>query len=149
MIGSWCGGKPRWLRKRQSKRKQNRENRLRKKKEKEIGGPEVQDKGVDEVLDDELVAPRVARNRRAARSKAVSESGPDDRTQELSGLGVTEQVHVVKRLLKQVERKLRDGDVRASLGDYIRLVQLHKELDEETPREIKVTWVDPKETEAK
>jgi hypothetical protein len=50
---------------------------------------------------------------------------------------------VVKKLLKNIEEKLSGEDVKASLGDYIRLVQLHKELDEEAPRQIKVTWVEP------
>lgn len=50
---------------------------------------------------------------------------------------------VVKRLLKKLEEQMGGGEVKASLGDYIRLVQLHKELDEEAPREIRVTWVDP------
>ena len=50
---------------------------------------------------------------------------------------------VVKKLLKKLEKQMGGGEVKASLGDYIRLVQLHKELDEEAPKEIKVTWVDP------
>jgi hypothetical protein len=53
------------------------------------------------------------------------------------------QATVVKKLLKNMEEKLGGKDVKASLGDYIRLVQLQKELDEEAPREIKVTWVEP------
>ena len=53
------------------------------------------------------------------------------------------QAAVVKKLLKNLEKKLTGDQVKASLGDYIRLVQLHKELDEESPREIKVTWVEP------
>ena len=44
-----------------------------------------------------------------------------------------------------MEEKLSRKDVKASLGDYIRLVQLQKELDDEAPREIKVTWVDQPE----
>jgi len=47
-----------------------------------------------------------------------------------------------------VEEKLSRKDAKASLGDYIRLVQLQKELDDEAPREIKVTWVDHPEQEA-
>ena len=50
---------------------------------------------------------------------------------------------VVKRLLRKLEEQMGGGEVKASLGDYIRLVQLHKELDQESPREIKVTWVEP------
>jgi hypothetical protein len=55
---------------------------------------------------------------------------------------------VVRKLLKTVEEKLGGKDMKASLGDYIRLVQLQKELDDETPREIKVTWVENPEAEA-
>jgi hypothetical protein len=41
-------------------------------------------------------------------------------------------------------------EISASLGDYIRLVQLYRELEEEEPKEVKVTWVDPDpETEKK
>jgi len=58
------------------------------------------------------------------------------------------QAGVVKELLKKVEKKLSDDDVKATLGDYIRLVQLQKELDEEEPKEIKVTWVEPEKTES-
>lgn len=52
---------------------------------------------------------------------------------------------MVKQLLKKLEEQMGGGEMKASLGDYIRLVQLHKELDEESPREIKVTWVEPAE----
>jgi acid stress-induced BolA-like protein IbaG/YrbA len=63
-----------------------------------------------------------------------------------SGESAKNHATVVKKILKKVEQKLSADDVKASLGDYIRLVQLHKELDEEAPREIKVTWVEPKGT---
>jgi len=49
----------------------------------------------------------------------------------------------VKKILKKVEAKLKSDEVKATLGDYIRLVQLEKELTEEEPRDIKVTWVEP------
>lgn len=40
--------------------------------------------------------------------------------------------------------KLKSDDVKATLGDYIKLVQLQKELGEdEQPREIRVTWIEP------
>jgi len=50
----------------------------------------------------------------------------------------------VKQLLEKMEAKLGGRNVKASLGDYIRLMQLHRELEEEEPRDITVTWVDPK-----
>jgi hypothetical protein len=55
---------------------------------------------------------------------------------------------VLTRLLRNVEKKLSGKEVKATLGDYIKLVQLQKELDEEQPREIKVTWVEAKETKS-
>lgn len=55
---------------------------------------------------------------------------------------------MVKKLLKQVERKLSENEVKVTLGDYIRLVQLEKELEEDEPREIKVTWVNPEENDS-
>jgi hypothetical protein len=54
------------------------------------------------------------------------------------------QAAVVDKLLKNVEKKLAGKDVKATLGDYIKLVQLQAELEEEEPRDITVTWVDPK-----
>ena len=49
----------------------------------------------------------------------------------------------IANLLKKVEEKLEEDTSKASLGDFIRLVQLERELaDEETPREIRVRWVE-------
>jgi hypothetical protein len=50
------------------------------------------------------------------------------------------QAEIVSELIAQVEEKLKGPDVKVTLADYIRLVQLRKELDDETPREIRVTW---------
>jgi hypothetical protein len=46
-------------------------------------------------------------------------------------------------LLKKVEARLEKGDVKATVADYIRLVQLQKEMEEDEPTEIRVTWVEP------
>lgn len=50
-------------------------------------------------------------------------------------------------MLERVEQKLGEGDVKATVADYIRLVQLQKELADEAPGEITVTWVDPERSE--
>jgi hypothetical protein len=60
-----------------------------------------------------------------------------------------ERAGVLKRLLKNVEKKLSGKEMKATLGDYIKLVQLQKELDEEQqPKEIRVTWVEAEETKS-
>ena len=49
----------------------------------------------------------------------------------------------IGELIKKVETGLKKGTVKASVADYIRLFQLQKELDDDEPAEIKVTWVEP------
>ena len=56
------------------------------------------------------------------------------------------QAQAVKHMLTRIETKMKGDQMKATLGDYIRLVQLHKELDDESPKEIRVTWVEPAET---
>jgi hypothetical protein len=52
----------------------------------------------------------------------------------------------ISQLLSQIEDKLGADMGKATLGDFIKLMQLERELEEdEQPREIKVTWVEPKE----
>ena len=67
---------------------------------------------------------------------------------ELAGMAKTEtnggRAQVIKGVLEKMEEQMTGDGMKATMGDYIRLVQLHKELDEESPREIKVTWVEPK-----
>ena len=41
-----------------------------------------------------------------------------------------------------MEAKLGADSGKATLGDYIRLVQLQKELEDEEPRDITVQWVE-------
>jgi hypothetical protein len=55
---------------------------------------------------------------------------------------------VVKNMLTKLEAQIAKDQMKATVGDYIRLVQLHKELDDESPKEIKVTWVEPARSEA-
>ena len=56
------------------------------------------------------------------------------------------QTRVVAELLDLIEAKLRE-QTKGSLGDYIRLVLLQKEIDKDDPRDIKVGWVDKLETQ--
>ncbi len=53
------------------------------------------------------------------------------------------KAQVVQEILERVEEKLSKGVEKATLGDYIKLVQLEKELEESEPAEDTITWVDP------
>jgi hypothetical protein len=73
--------------------------------------------------------------------------GEADRADRAEIRGVAEtpakdEADVIEALLKRIEEKLESDEVKVTVGDYIRLVQLHKELVEEAPREIRVIWVD-------
>ena len=50
---------------------------------------------------------------------------------------------VIDEMLEMFEEKVVAKDLKATLSDFIRLLQLQKDLEEEQPREITVTWVEP------
>ena len=50
---------------------------------------------------------------------------------------------VLESVLKTMEEKLTAEDFKPSLGDFLKLIQMEKEIAEESPKEIKVTWVEP------
>ena len=50
---------------------------------------------------------------------------------------------LVTKVGEQLETQIDEKQgVKATLADYIRLLQLQKEMDEESPREVKVTWLE-------
>ncbi len=53
---------------------------------------------------------------------------------------------LVERVIQSIEERLKRDELKATIGDLIRLVQLEKELKEERPKEIKVTWIEPEES---
>ncbi len=57
------------------------------------------------------------------------------------------KVDIVEKVIESIEAKIATKEIKATLGDYIRLLQLRKELEQEQPREIEVTWVHPSEKE--
>jgi len=55
------------------------------------------------------------------------------------------KAELVSKVIEKIEQKLESGEMKPTVGDFIRLLQLEKELTEEQPREIKVSWVEPGE----
>jgi len=55
---------------------------------------------------------------------------------------------LVDRMIKDFEKSLKKGEVKLTVGDFVRLVQLRQGLHEEEPKEIRVTWVEPPEKES-
>jgi hypothetical protein len=52
---------------------------------------------------------------------------------------------LVTSAASKLETRLMDRDFKPTLGDYLKLLQLEKEVVDEQVSEIKVTWVLPKE----
>ena len=51
--------------------------------------------------------------------------------------------------MRQFEKRLASEEIKPTVGDYLKLVQIEKELDRDEAKEIKVTWVDqPEESES-
>ncbi len=57
---------------------------------------------------------------------------------------------LIHGLLQGLEERLQSDPGKVSLGDYIRLLQLEREMEaDEPPKEIIVTWVDQPEESGK
>ncbi|PWU04200.1 MAG: hypothetical protein C5B51_17270 [Terriglobia bacterium] len=60
-----------------------------------------------------------------------------------------EKLRVSELLLSAIEsfeKKMKAADFKPTMSDYLKLLQMEREMEHEGPKEIKVTWVDPKET---
>ena len=57
---------------------------------------------------------------------------------------------MINDLITHLEKTVTASDGKATIGDYVRLVQLERGFDEEDkaqPSHLRVTWIDPTECE--
>jgi hypothetical protein len=54
---------------------------------------------------------------------------------------------LIEKAINSIEEKLESNEVKATIGDFIRLLQLQKELQDDQPREVRITWVDHEDPE--
>ena len=50
---------------------------------------------------------------------------------------------LLTQAMNGIEERMKAKDFKPTVGDYLKLLQLEKELEDEGPKEIRVTWVDP------
>lgn len=75
--------------------------------------------------------------------------GKDAKTKDDAGRKPTlGKARSVKKAIELFEQKLAQGEVKPTVGEYVRLLELQKEISADEPREIRVTWVEPDETES-
>jgi hypothetical protein len=60
----------------------------------------------------------------------------------------TNRAALLEKAIQSIEEKLGTSEVKATFSDFIRLLQLQKEMQIDQPREVKVTWIDPSEPES-
>jgi hypothetical protein len=48
----------------------------------------------------------------------------------------------IDEAIDNIREKLTSEDLRASIGDLVRLIQLRKELSDEAPKQVTVRWVE-------
>lgn len=52
------------------------------------------------------------------------------------------KAEVVSSLIEKIRQKLAKEEFKPTVGDLLRLLQLEQEMEEEQPREIRVSWID-------
>jgi hypothetical protein len=45
--------------------------------------------------------------------------------------------------ITDIEKKLQLKELKPTMGDYLKLLQMEQEIEHEAPKEIRVTWVEP------
>lgn len=50
---------------------------------------------------------------------------------------------LLEKAISTLQARLEAADYKPTVGDFLKLLQIEKDIDEEAPKEIKVTWVDP------
>jgi hypothetical protein len=57
-----------------------------------------------------------------------------------------DKVHLIRQAIEALEYKLHSPELKGTMADLVRLLQMEKELTPELPREVRVQWVDSFET---
>ncbi len=50
---------------------------------------------------------------------------------------------LLAKAMATLESRIKSKDLKPTVGDYLKLLQLEQEFEQEAPTEIKVTWVEP------
>lgn len=87
--------------------------------------------------------PHVTAKTVAPKKQTTAKSAP--KTAPVKRTGEKARAKAVKKILLNVEKKMSAKDLRATLGDYIKLLQLQKEMSEQPKTEIRVMWIEEPE----
>jgi uncharacterized protein with FMN-binding domain len=65
-----------------------------------------------------------------------------DQKKTAAQIKAAKQVVAIEKILANFEKQMAEGKMKATLADYMRLLQLKKEMSEEAVTAITVTWVE-------
>ena len=82
-------------------------------------------------------------NKAAEKETAPKKEAASGKTTAPAKAGQRSRAEAVTKVLRSVERKMTMKDLKPSLGDYIRLLQMQRELGGDPLTEIRVTWIEP------
>ena len=54
---------------------------------------------------------------------------------------------VISDVIRKFQEKLGGEEFKPTVAEYLRLLQFEKDVKDERPREVKITWVEPVEKE--
>ena len=54
---------------------------------------------------------------------------------------------VISEVIRKFQEKLGGEEFKPTVAEYLRLLQFEKDVKDEQPREVKITWVEPVEKE--
>ena len=54
--------------------------------------------------------------------------------------------NLLDKAIKSFEKRIEEEDFKPTIAEYLKLVQLEQESQQESVKEIKVTWIDPTTT---
>jgi hypothetical protein len=50
--------------------------------------------------------------------------------------------NLLESVIGDIEKRIQEKDLRPTVTEYLKLLQMEQDLEQESPREIKVTWVE-------
>jgi hypothetical protein len=55
---------------------------------------------------------------------------------------------LLAKAIAAIESRLESKEFKPTIGDYLKLLQMEHEIEEDAPKEIKVTWVEPQPSDS-
>jgi urease gamma subunit len=72
----------------------------------------------------------------------ATEAGSKDGDQKAKGDHERRLTNAIDDAIENIRGKLTTDDLRASISDLVRLIQLRKELSDEAPKQVTVRWIE-------